>query len=552
MPEFTETQLLDKYDECWELARDEETDEPQNQKAEDLFTRWRSLNDLYFFATQIQQMDKGVDKDTGRRRIDPYFHQWLCNELEAQESSIILVPRDHLKTSFVKLRIMQEVLRDPNRVRTALFSKNGELVSKSLTDIKRRFLKPVMRELFPDEIPDPGRNFRQWATSNANQMTMRRFQEEGDPPQENQIEAWGQGKEITGNHYKLIVLDDIIDQKNCTTAEQIVKVEEWVAYLDHILDPFGKFIVIGTRYHYDDVYARILEGAFPRHAVRRATEPGFYTEKDAKPIYKYYTKEMLDAKRKRLHAFTGSDYQFYCQWYNEPIPRDDQMFPPPQTTYQTLPADYAPGGGQATYWISIDPAHTVEDYSDRTAVCVACVASNGVIYIVESHSYKKSHDIIARHLCELIDTYKPDRVGIESGFHEDFQYIFKAIARDYERQQKTTLNVTEFLPMKVGNQFSKAERVNRTLGAFCRNHRVFIHESLTPLMRQMEHFPKTKRDDEVDAAAMIIPLSQAVNPGIYGYDLPDDGDMWYWTVQGRIDRRGKKDKTWAGAFKHAG
>jgi hypothetical protein len=546
VPSWTETELLDKYDECYEVAK-EHSGRVDTERTKQLFLRWRSLNDLYYFGTAVQDVDAGVDAETGRKRIDSKFHGWLCDEIEAPEDNIILVPRDHLKTSWVRLYIMQTVLRDANRVRTAVFSKNQKLVVKGLADMKRRFAKPVMRSMFPDEIPEPGKSYKGWETSNQNQLTLRRFSDEGDPPPENQIEAWGQGTEITGNHYKLIVLDDIIDQKNCTTADQLQKIEEWVGFLKPILDPTGRFIVIGTRWHYDDVYARILEGVFPRKAVRQATEPGGLDDPASKPIYSYYTKKMLRAVRDHMRLTTGSDYLFSCQYYNNPIPKDDQMFPPPQRTYDTLSVS-----DTAQYYICVDPAHSVGDFSDRTAIAVGCVAGNGILYVVECGSFKETHNVIAQRLVALIDQYRPRKVGIEAGFHEDFQFIMRQTIQDYERQQGVELTVGEFVPMKVGNQFSKAERINRTLATFCRAHRVFIHESLASLMRQMDHFPKSKRDDEVDATAMLIPLSQSEVPSRYGYDVPSDTHEWSWSVQDLLDKRAKKDATWAGRFKRAG
>ena len=122
-------------------------------RADLLFLRWKCLTDLYFLSTEVfGWKNAGEGK---RKRIDPKFHRWLCRILEKGGDNLILIPRGHLKTTFIKAKIVQRILQEPN-IRLGLFSQSARLVEQSLADIKRLLALPLVRWLFPDLIPEPG------------------------------------------------------------------------------------------------------------------------------------------------------------------------------------------------------------------------------------------------------------------------------------------------------------------------------------------------------------------------------------------------------------
>jgi len=154
-------------------------------EASRLYIKWKCLNDLYYLATEVLGWDKTRE---GKRRIDPKFHRWLVQLLDKPGDKLILVARDHMKSSWVKLKIVQEILNNPN-IRILLASATKRLVVQELTDIKRIFATKILRTLFPEIIPDPGKDYNNWEKCTEQELTLRRDPERSYIPQGPQLLA---------------------------------------------------------------------------------------------------------------------------------------------------------------------------------------------------------------------------------------------------------------------------------------------------------------------------------------------------------------------------
>lgn len=65
-------------------------------------------------------------------------------------------------------------------------------------------------------------------------------------------------------------MDDLVSERNVTTADQIEKVKQHYRFAYSLLEPGGLFIIIGTRYHMD-MYNDILKDTSFKTMVRPAT-----------------------------------------------------------------------------------------------------------------------------------------------------------------------------------------------------------------------------------------------------------------------------------------
>jgi hypothetical protein len=79
------------------------------------------------------------------------------------------------------------------------------------------------------------------------------------PKKEPTITAAGVGTVKVGQHYDLILYDDINSQNNSSTPEGQKKVIDHYRMNLAILDPGGEAVVIGTRYSEGDLIGWILE-----------------------------------------------------------------------------------------------------------------------------------------------------------------------------------------------------------------------------------------------------------------------------------------------------
>src|SRR3990167_2775185 len=185
-----------KYKEILAQIKDEEASMHQ-------WMRWKCLTDLFYLGYEVLGLKDAKDRNTGRKLVDPAFHGWLCGVLGTNEDVMVIVPRRHMKTTWVKIKLIQNILKNPF-VRQAMFSSTTALVSQELASIKRMLVAPKLMALFPEDIPDPGKRNMGWERSTAEELTVKRDPSLGSPPQENQIEVYGAGSTVTGKHFDII------------------------------------------------------------------------------------------------------------------------------------------------------------------------------------------------------------------------------------------------------------------------------------------------------------------------------------------------------------
>lgn len=63
----------------------------------------------------------------------------------------------------------------------------------------------------------------------------------------------------TGNHYDIIINDDIVVRENVTTRDQIEKVVNFHRDCYALGDPGFKLVDVGTRWAMNDIYGQIIE-----------------------------------------------------------------------------------------------------------------------------------------------------------------------------------------------------------------------------------------------------------------------------------------------------
>lgn len=456
-----------------------------------LFMRWKVLTDLYFFGSEVYGLNKAKGLN-GRYRLDPKLHRQMASLLEDEEDRLLLYPRLHMKTTWAKLSVIQRVLRNPF-VRIGMWSRTSKLIRKELANIKNTFASPILRELFPDIIPDPGKNFNGWEKSTMDELTIFRDPELGSSPQENQIEVWGIDATVTGHHYDVHYYDDIINEKSVTTPDQVEKVETWWQHIQAIKELMAVEKMTGTRYHLRDVYGLIMqEGHFGNNfIVRKAIESG-------KPIYSFFSLKDLEKIKKRMGA-----YAFSTQMMNDPVPQEDRVFSPPYPMWSETMID----AEDQIFYITIDPAPTTRKSSNFTGVCVASVPqkTKSKLFFHRAYRVKKDPAELASHIVDLIYMYKPRRVGIEYGLQGALQYLIDIKMKEREKTGDSILRPL-FVPISIA-QGAKADKIRRTIGAFIRDSRAYFKPEMRELFMQMDSFnphSKDNDDDILDAASMMM------------------------------------------------
>lgn len=422
----------------------------------------------------------------------------------------LMLPRGHLKTSFVTIGYtIQCLLKNPN---------TRVLIGNGVWDIARSFLSEIKAQLEQSQLKYLFGEF-QSARWNADEIIIK---QRTKPLKEPTVATTGVEAETTGGHYDIIILDDLIGLQNSQTPEQRAKVKRFRRSMINLLEPGGLLIEIGTRWHLDDTFSEIFEKEMKYYnvMVKKVVENG-------RLIFpKHFAKKFDDVKKdwtvvddptcmdyvEHLKASMPLD-EFSAQYLNQPFSSESQLFKPEMFKYWgERPKDLFIG-------MSADLAISEARTADETAIVVCGMDKDWKLYILDYLKGQWRPSIVVENMFEMYSRWKPHTVGMEVN---GFQRTLKLATEDMMRVKKIYFPIEE---IKTGPERSKETRI-KCLEPFYRNGNVY-HASWMKgkdLEEQLQTFPKGKRDDIIDAVSMCLPL---LHPGAVVTDSREDQwDSW--------------------------
>lgn len=414
----------------------------------------------------------------------------LSDSFDPQKNFLlILMPRGTFKSSVVTIGFsLQMILNDPD----ARILIDSETFSKSkafLAEIKGHLEgNEKYREIFHclyGVYPDERRRDDTWSDSQLNISARKRRRKEPT------FSCGGVDAGKTGMHYDLIIMDDLMSETNITTKEQIEKVVTHYKLSLSLLDPGKPLIVIGTRWHYLDIYQHILDYETHRFNVliRRAWNPDGSL---------FFPEVLSTIELDRIRKTQGS-YIFSCQYQNNPVDDETAIFKRSQIQVKewelvkNLPINW---------YLLVDPSFEGE-YSDFAALVTAGMDIHGNIYVRHVLRQKMTYSQIIDNMFHLYLKFKPKEIALETvATQKSIQYMLN------DEQKRRGV----FLPVKEikSRTKSKEERI-RALAPYYEFGRIF-HVRECPQREELEyellHFPKGKHDDVIDALATVLEIAR--------------------------------------------
>jgi hypothetical protein len=347
--------------------------------------------------------------------VDKDFHGWFCRELTVDEDTVFLMPRDHCKSTYgIQIKVPQDVLKNPNQA-ILVASLTLGLSKNRLSVIKYHLSDPRLVTIFPDILcyePEleakRGNKKIKWTSEEIRvKRTVVRVDET--------TEIAGLGKNITGKHFDRIYLDDVINENNVTTEDQMEKVITWWRHLQPIASPHCVYRIYGTRYDTYDFYGQLKEMVEDGVLNFRIIERYIREDANGKPaldgefIYSYYNEEILDRKRRTIN----NDFVFRCQYWNDPNPEEDRVFKPPFPTYRELPYPLK----EYEKVLTVDPSFTISQRADFTGLCLALYHKVDPRVMIEiAIAVKLTVPDLFKRLWRLEEEYDGlDVIAVESG-----------------------------------------------------------------------------------------------------------------------------------------
>jgi hypothetical protein len=162
---------------------------------------------------------------------------------------MFLLPRGSFKTSIVSIGYPLWRLAYEPDLRILLDSKTLDRAKMILSEIKWHIeYNDRFKEIYGEWKNIPG-----WQEDAVTIPQRTR------PLKEPSIATGGVDSPRTGGHYDIIIADDLHDEKNITTDLMRQRVILHYKTLHPILEPDGELIIVGTRWHTEDVYKYIMD-----------------------------------------------------------------------------------------------------------------------------------------------------------------------------------------------------------------------------------------------------------------------------------------------------
>lgn len=466
---------------------------------------------------------------------------------------LMLIPRGHLKTTLTVGYILWRLYRNPNiRILVATATKDLalQIVKQCKQLLEDESLATEVWNVRPhvdgNMIPsmDRGQTYRRRRNAREaliedntdTQAEDKKIVWRADAIQvvrsamlkEPSLMATSTGSNITGMHFDLVVMDDIINDDTCATTEKMDKTREWAGDVESILDPprsvpfgmLGQFkltefvgdeqIVIGTRYAKGDYYeylqaeAEALEyRVFFRNIYTNGIDDsgGYIWEEKFNRLY-------VDRLKKRL-----STRRFGSQYLNTIITAEEQVFDAGNVQYfSDAKVEIVDGkariymaGGEAIEimpTLVVDPAISEKKTADYTVILVGGLDYQRNLFILDFFCGRVSPHVLVEELFKKAEKWSVKMAHIEAvAYQKALIPMIKSKFSEYR-----PISISEYLP-----KGDKKARIETHLEPLFNNRKVYMSawmSSHAELQEEIYYFPaKNVHDDVLDAMTMLCEIA---------------------------------------------
>lgn len=386
------------------------------------------------------------------------------------------------------------LLKDPN-LRIMLCSKTTSNTQDFLKEIKDHFENNErLAEIFGPYY-DP-RRVAKWDETKIDVLPRTRVGKESS------ITCAGVDATITSRHVDVVFCDDLVVEENSRTKYMRQQVRTWYyKTLDPCLEPpdpsvphRGERHILGTRYHYDDLYGYLIKKEMEEH---HRVIPSLDAE-GRSPWPEKHSPEWLKEKKKNMGTiFFNSQYQCDCEAmkgeffdYDDCQVIDDDQIPKSLRIFQgndlaTSEKEKRKNAQYANVTIGIDPM-------------------TGNIYFLDFYLGHLGFPQQMDRAIEMHKKHDPIRSGAESNAYQ------KAFVQESKKRAKEDKQEYRFIPI-----YTDKDKVTRAmkLTPLWEAKRVFFRKNMEPLIDQFVLFPNHDYDDGLDATDIAIRASRKKRRG---------------------------------------
>lgn len=356
----------------------------------------------------------------------------------------------------------------------------------------------------------------------------------GGDDKEPTVRAASIEQSLSGMHFGILKLDDVVDNENSQTVTRLAAVNRQIGINKAMLNPFGFFDVIGTWYDEGDYYGRtikteseIAETDGLKSCIIGSIDLGRYNSNVTTKIYLracWWPKDEVVKAGKIEEEMTKDDWDlwfprrmsyewllaqkkkepdvFPIKYLNNPRKLHKVKFPRELLIRRTIPHTQLPQQGFIV--TTVDTAYSTKSWADYTVILTALIFG-GRFFIVNMVRGRFNEFELPAVIAATANKWKPKRIAIEDSVG------VKWMGRELRREMgKLQISIpVEYVSLGLGNKSKskliKAKPVLRLLG----DERMFFLnscEGLQEIYNELEQFTGTNDDphDDIVSAFSLL------------------------------------------------
>lgn len=397
----------------------------------------------------------------------------------------------------------ETALRGRCDIRILLGSEVLQLATSNLREIRWHLeSNEDFIQLYGDHKPENARGEarKPWGDSQLMSAYRRRSAREAT------VELMALGRERTGYHGEVIILDDLQAYRGSYSRSQLERCWDLYRLCHSLLEPGGEMSIVSTRWHYDDIYSRILredEEAREFEVLIRPAE-----DENGVPTFpERFDREELDRIKARL-----GPYLYSCQYLLNPLPDENRIFRGEWVQYiddrSVSKAGMVAVGG-------VDLAYETGDKHCYSVVMTALVDSSWNVYVVDVRRFRATVGDVIEEMYRQNEMWGVTMWGIG---REDRRGLAHSLDREaYSRGVVLNVNWID-IPKS-----SKSEQARRTLQPMFQAGKIFLPRGAKWLLNELLDFPLGQTDDGIDALERLVRASVPANAAMMRGPHEDEG-----------------------------
>lgn len=484
--------------------------------------------DLWFFAFWC----------CGYKDIRNSLHREMSDRWMARKDkrlSMWLIPRSHLKTSLWTIAgTLWEFIQNKD-LQVCIFHADYDSAADILAEIKEiTASNDVFRFLFPEYCHDLNPVLKGKKTPAKDRFNRHDFPcSKHAGKKVGNIRIGSSNSAPPGHHYDLILYDDIIEEDNINTKDLRDKMQKWFRLtLNLRVDPSSRMRIIGTRWHYDDQYGRMLKAETAYREMLKSDDKTvvpkmwIYRRKaieNGTPIWheRFTYQDLMDMKAGIGPDAMGS-YLYSCQMDNEPLPEECAKFK--REDIQPIEEWAVPPN--CINFMAVDLARSHKEIADYSVATVASFDGQGGMYVREIFRDHCSTLELLSKIQILQQKWGCERVAVETDMFQEEVYD------TYKREAIRNGWDIPWVPVSS----RQTQKFIRTLGFTPRVERgdfYYVEDIVNAewMIEEMITFPKPVNDDILDTLVYldkmhndvgeIYQIEETVLHGTYAAEFDD-------------------------------